>query len=156
MHDFDLKTRLGELGYKLPEPPEPKGAYLPVRRFGNILFSSGTGANIQGVRYYTGCVGKTVTEEEARESGRLALLNNLANIYREVGDDIKYLKILKLTGYVSSATDFHAQAKVIDGASTLLYDIFGENGRHARSAIGVASLPFDLSVEIELVAAIEK
>ena len=152
----DFEARLGELGYKLPVPPEPKGAYLPVRRYGNLIFSSGTGANIKGVRYYTGCVGKSVTLEEARESGRLALLNNLDNIYHEVGDDIRYLKVLRLTGYVSSDPDFHDQAKVVDGASMLLYDIFGENGRHARSAIGVASLPFDLSVEIELVVSIEK
>lgn len=152
----DFIERIKALGYELPVPPSPKGAYLPVRRYGNILFSSGTGANINGTRYFTGCVGKTVSVEDAIESGKLALLNNLANIYASIGNEIDHLKVLKLTGYVNSDSDFHEQAKVVDGASTLLFDIFGENGRHARSAIGVASLPFNLSVEIELVVAIEK
>lgn len=153
---FDFKARLKELGFELPDPPTPKGVYFPTRRFGNIIFTSGTGANIKGVRYYTGCVGRNVSVEEAIESGRLALLNNLANIYKEIGNDIYYMKVLKLTGYVASDPNFHEQAKVIDGASSLLFDLFGENGCHSRSAIGVASLPFNLSVEIELVVAIEK
>ncbi len=151
-----FKDKVAALGYELPSPPSPKGSYLPVRRYGELIFTSGTGANINGTRLYTGTVGKTVSVEDAQKSARYALLNNLANIYAEVGEDIKYLRVLKLTGYVSSSHDFHEQAKVVNGASDFLFDLFGENGRHSRSAIGVSSLPFDLSVEIEMIAVIEK
>ena len=151
-----FKEKLARLGYELPSPPSPKGSYLPVRRVGDLLFTSGTGANINGTRLFTGTVGKSVSVEDAQKSAKYALLNNLANIYSEIGEDMKYLRILKLTGYVSSSPEFHDQAKVINGASDVLFEIFGENGRHARSAIGVSSLPFDLSVEIEMVVFIDK
>lgn len=150
----NFKEHVSSLGITLPEPPSAKGVYLPVARYGNLIFTSGTGANINGQRLYTGKVGGTVTLEDARKSAYWAVLNNISNIYSVIGEDIRNLRILKLTGYVNSEPDFIQQAKVIDGASEVLVDIFGDNGRHARSAIGVASLPFSLSVEIELVAEI--
>ena len=150
----DFRSVITELGYELPEPPSPKGMYLPVRNVGTLFFTSGTGCNIKGVRYYTGKVGGNVSLEEAQESARVALLNNIANIYAVVGEKIWDITVLKLTGYVNSDPAFNQQAKVIDAASELLYKIFGDVGRHARSAIGVAALPFDLSVEIELVVSI--
>ena len=149
-----IEEKLKEIGFELPNPPSPKGAYLPVRRYGNLIFTSGTGANINGVRYYLGKVGDNVSLEEAQSSAQLALLNNLANIKASLGT-LEGLKILKLTGYVNCTNDFNKQAAVIDGASNMLEALYEENGRHARSAIGVSSLPFDLSVEIELIVAIE-
>lgn len=142
------------LGISLPEPPSAKGIYLPVVRHGDLIFTSGTGANINGQRLYTGKVGASVTLEDARKSAYWAVLNNISNIYSVIGEDIKKLRILKLTGYVNSDPGFIQQAKVVDGASEVLVAIFGDAGKHARSAIGVASLPFELSVEIELVAEI--
>lgn len=149
-----VEDRLKGLGYELPTPPSPKGAYRPVTRCGNILFTSGTGANIHGVRHFLGKVGDTVTLEEAQESARLALLNNLANIKAELGS-LEHVRVLKLTGFVNSASGFNRQPAVVDGASIMLEYLFGENGHHARSAIGVNELPFDLSVEIEMVVAVE-
>lgn len=151
---MSIEEKLQALGYELPTPPTPKGAYLPVNRVGNLLFTSGTGSNINGVRLYTGKVGAEVSLEQAQESARLALLNNLANIKAAVGS-LESIRILKLTGYVNSAQNFDRQAAVIDGASQLLEQLYGERGRHARSAIGVYELPFHLSVEVELVAVVE-
>lgn len=150
-----IEQRLWELGYKLPVPPAPKGAYLPVSRWGGLLFSSGTGSNVNGVRLYTGKVGRDVTVEQAQESARLALLNNLANIRAAVGS-LEPIRILKLNGYVNCAEGFDRQAAVIDGASQMLETLFGEKGRHARVAVGVYELPFHLSVEIELIATVEE
>ena len=152
---MSVEEKLKELGYELPTPPTPKGAYRPVTRCGDILFTSGTGANINGIRHYLGKVGSNVTLEEAQESARLALLNNLANIKAEAGT-LEGLRILKLTGFVNSAPGFNKQPAVVDGASVLLQQLFGDNGCHARSAIGVAELPFDLSVEIEMVVTFQQ
>lgn len=150
-----VEEKLKELGYELPTPPSAKGAYLPVTRYGNLFFTSGTGSNINGVRLYTGKVGKDVTLEQAQESARLALLNNLANLKNAAGS-LEHVRILKLTGFVNCAEGFSQQAAVIDGASLLLEKLFGEKGKHARSAIGVYELPFHLSVEIEMVAVLEQ
>lgn len=146
-----IEEKLLALGYELPTPPTPKGAYRPVTRYGKLLYTSGTGSNINGVRYFLGKVGRDVTVEEAQESARLALLNNLANLKAEVGS-LEHLRILKLTGFVNCEEGFDRQATVIDGASQLLEQLFGARGCHARSAIGAYELPFHLSVEIEMVA----
>lgn len=151
---MDVENKLAQLGYELPVPPSPKGAYRPVTRYGNLLITSGTGSNINGVRHFLGKVGREVTIEQAQESARLALLNNLANLRNEVGS-LEHIRILKLTGFVNCVAGFDKQAAVIDGASQLLEKIFGENGKHARSAIGVYELPFNLSVEIEMIAVVE-
>lgn len=150
-----VEEKLKELGYELPTPPSAKGAYLSVARYGNLFFTSGTGSNINGVRLYTGKVGKDVTLEQAQESARLALLNNLANLKNAAGD-LEHVRILKLTGFVNCVEGFSQQAAVIDGASLLLEQLLGEKGKHARSAIGVYELPFHLSVEIEMVAVLEE
>lgn len=150
-----IEQRLAELGYELPVPPMPKGAYLPAVCAGGLVFSSGTGSNVNDQRLYTGKVGIEINMEDAQESARLALLVNLANVKSVVGS-LDNLRIVKLTGFVNSGAAFHQQAAVIDGASLLLEKLYGERGRHARSAIGVAELPFNLSVEVELVAEILK
>lgn len=148
-----IEEKLAQMGYKLPTPPTPKGAYRPVTRCGDILFTSGTGANIDGIRHFLGKVGDTVTLEEGQESARLALLNNLANIKAELGT-LEGLRILKVNGFVNSAPGFNQQPAVVDGASVMLEQLFGEAGRHARSAVGVYELPFDLSVEIEMIVSV--
>lgn len=152
---MSFADRIKDCGYELLTPPTAKGAYLPVRKIGNIIFTSGTGSNVNGVRINTGTVGKDITLEQAQVSAKYAILNNIANLYNYLGEDIEKIKVLKLTGYVASSPDFHEQAKVVDTASKILFDIFGEQGRHARSAIGVASLPFNLSVEIEMIVSVE-
>jgi len=149
-----IEEKIKEMGLSFPTPPTPKGAYKPVVRTGNLIFSSGTGSNVNGVRLYTGKVGLDVSISDAQESAKLALLNNLANIKAEVGS-LDSIRIIKLTGFVNSAPGFTEQAKVIDGASLFLEKIMGEKGKHARSAIGVCELPFNLSVEIEMVVEVQ-
>ncbi len=142
------EERLKELGLELPEAPKPVAAYVPVVRTGNLVFVSGQGPFGTGV---SGKVGAGVTVEEAQEQARVTCLNGLAQIKAAVGDLDKVTQVVKLTVFVASAPGFGDQPKVANGASELLQEVFGEAGRHARSAVGVAELPFDIPVEIEFV-----
>jgi enamine deaminase RidA (YjgF/YER057c/UK114 family) len=145
------ETRLRELGYELPPVPQPAGSYVPATRSGTLVFTAGQ-VPLQGCELAkTGKVGDAVTLEEAQEAARLCALNALAAAAAEVGGLNNISRIVKVTGFVASAEGFNGQPQVLNGASDLLGEVFGEAGLHARSAVGVAELPLDAPVEVELV-----
>ena len=146
-----VEQRLAELGLELPQPPVPVGNYLPASRVGNLVFTSGQTARINGVRRYVGVVGQDVNAADAYASARDAMLNCLACVKQAVGSLDQVTRVVKVIGFVNAAPEFTAYSAVIDGASDLLDKLFGEAGRHARSAVGLISLPSNVSVEVELI-----
>lgn len=150
-----ISKRLAELNIQLPKAPKPAGAYVPAVITGNLIFASGQTPTVDGVLKYTGKVGREVSLEEAYEAARLSAINCLAEMEAVLGDLDRIKRIVKVTGYVASAEGFGLQPKVVNGASELLEGIFGENGRHARAAIGVSELPINAPVEVEIIAEIK-
>jgi enamine deaminase RidA (YjgF/YER057c/UK114 family) len=148
----DPEARLRELGYELPAVPEPGGAYVPATRAGTLIFTAGQVPFERGGLHHTGKVGDAVGLEEARQAARICALNALAAAAAEAGGLNNIRRIVKVTGFVASAPDFNDQPQVINGASELIGEVFGEAGLHARSAVGVAELPLNAPVEVELVA----
>jgi enamine deaminase RidA (YjgF/YER057c/UK114 family) len=144
-----------ELGLELPALPEPAGAYVPATRTGTLIFTAGQLPFEAGELRATGKVGDAVPVEEAYEAARLCALNALAAVAAEAGGLNRIRRIVKVTGFVASAAGFNAQPQVVNGASELIGEVFGEAGLHARSAVGVAELPLDAPVEVELVAELE-
>ena len=145
------EDRLRELGYELPPVPQPAGSYVPATRAGTLVFTAGQVPFQGGELASTGKVGDAVTLEEAKEAARLCALNALAAAAAEAGGLNNISRIVKVTGFVASAQGFNGQPQVLNGASDLLGEVFGEAGLHARSAVGVAELPLDAPVEVELV-----
>jgi enamine deaminase RidA (YjgF/YER057c/UK114 family) len=150
-----IEKRAGDLGITISAEPEPKASYIPAKRAGNLIFTSGMGPVENGVRQHVGRVGEDVDVDEAYEAARIAVLNCLASVKREVGDLDEIKSIVKVTGYVRSAPGFAEQHKVLNGASDLLEQLFGERGKHTRAAIGVSELPFGISIEIEMTVEVE-
>lgn len=142
--------RLSELGITLPEVAAPVAAYVPAIKVGNQVWTSGQLPFIDGALPATGKVGSEVSSEDAYTYARQSMLNALAAVDALVGLD-NVSRVVKIVGFVASAPDFTGQPAVINGASELLQDVFGEAGAHARSAVGVAALPLDAPVEVELV-----
>lgn len=150
-----IDERLNELDISLPDSPKPLGSYLPYVRAGNLIFMSGVLPLRNGKLLRTGRVGETVSVDEASEDARQVVVNALSVLRAAAGDLEKVSKCVKLNGYVASAADFTDQPKVLNGASDLLFEIFGEAGRHARAAVGVYSLPLNSPVEIDFIFEIE-
>jgi enamine deaminase RidA (YjgF/YER057c/UK114 family) len=146
-----VEKKLVGLGLELPEPPVPVGNYLPAARVGNLVFTSGQTARINGVRRHVGVVGQEVSQENAYLSARDAMLNCLACVKQAVGSLDRVKRVVKVIGFVNAGRDFAAQPAAINGASDLLEKLFGQAGRHARSAVGLSSLPSNVSVEVELI-----
>jgi len=146
---------LKELGLDLPEPPKPLGAYVPAVRVENLLFLSGMLPLIQGKLQCQGKLGKDLTVEQGYEAARTATLNALSVVRQEIGDLSRVVRIVRLTGHVASAPGFTQQPAVLNGASDLLLNIFGERGKHARVALGAAELPLSAPVELELIVALK-
>ena len=151
----DRQARLQELGLELPDVPEPAGAYVPATRAGNLIFTAGQLPLEAGELLTTGKVGDAVSEEEAYRAARLCALNALAAAATEAGGLDRIHRVVKVTGFVASAPGFNAQPQVLNGASDLIGQVFGEARLHARSAVGVAELPLDAPVEVEIVAELE-
>jgi len=149
-----IETRLAELGLELPQPAEPSFNYVPVVVWNNVAYVSGQLPKVDGEVKVKGKVDTEVSLEEARESARICILQGLACLKQALGDLDRVERILKVTGFVHSAKDFAAQPKVIDAASDLLVQIFGEKGRHARGAVGAPELPRRTPVEIEMIVAV--
>ena len=145
------EERLRELGYELPAVPEPAASYIPATRAGSLIFTAGQLPLDAGELRATGRVGEEVTPEEAQEAARLCALNALAAAAAEAGGLDNIGRVVKVTGFVASARDFNGQPGVINGASDLLGEVFGEAGLHARSAVGVAELPLGAPVEVEII-----
>ncbi len=149
---MDPEARLRELGHELPEVPEPAGAYVPASRSGALIFTAGQLPFEEGELSVTGKVGETVTPENAREAARVCALNALAAAAAEAGGLNRIVRVVRITGYIASAPGFNRQPEVLNGASELIGEVFGEAGLHARSAVGVAELPLAAPVEVEMVA----
>jgi enamine deaminase RidA (YjgF/YER057c/UK114 family) len=148
-----VQSRLTALGIKLPEPALPQANYIPTTRSGGILFVSGQVSIVpDGGARVIGKVGGNVSVEQGREAARICAINILAAIRSAVSDLEKVKRILKLVGFVNCTPDFTDMPKVVNGASDLLVEVFGERGRHARSSIGVNSLPLGCAVEVEVIA----
>lgn len=139
-------------GLEIPSCPSPAGVYVPAVLIDRFAFTSGMGTARNGIRHHLGYVGGDISISEACEAAEIAVLNAIATL-RSVVDDLDQIdRIVRLTGYVRSAPGFIEQHKVIDAASRILTTLFGDKGKHARAAIGVAELPFGISVEVELTA----
>jgi enamine deaminase RidA (YjgF/YER057c/UK114 family) len=145
-----VDATLAELGLTLPEVVPPVAAYQPAVRSGAYVYTSGQLPMVGGKLPVTGKVGAEVTADEAKELARTCALNALAAVKSVVGDLDRVARVVKVTGFVASATDFTGQPGVINGASELLGQVLGEKGAHARSAVGVAVLPLDAPVEVEI------
>lgn len=144
-----IEQKLQELGVALPEAAAPAANYVPFARTGNQLFISGqlpmTADGIQ----YKGKLGDTISVEDGAEAARLCAINLIAQMKAATGDLDKVARVVKLVGFVNSTVDFDQQSAVLNGASNFMVDVFGDKGRHARSAVSAASLPFGVAVEIE-------
>lgn len=147
-------VRLAELGLTLPPAPKPLAAYVPAIRYGNLVYTSGQLPTRDGNLVAVGKVGVDVSPETAAECARTAILNAIAVVAETAGGIDQIERIVKVTVFVASAADFSGQPQVANGASELLAEIFGDSGRHARSAVGVSVLPLDAPVEIEVIAAV--
>ncbi|NRD08590.1 RidA family protein [Rathayibacter agropyri] len=148
-----MAERLAELGVELPAVAVPAGAYVPAVVNGSLVYTAGQIPFVDGALPLVGKVGAEVTAEAAKDLARVCALNALAAVAEVIGSLDRVTRIVKLTGFVASASGFTGQPGVINGASELLADVFGEAGRHARSAVGVAELPLGAPVEVELIVA---
>ena len=148
---MSFEARLAGLGIALPPAPKPVATYIPAVRAGDLLFLSGTGPFEDGQIAFAGKLGRDLTVEQGYEAARLTLLNALAMVRQELGTLDRVVRIVRLTGHVASAEGFTQQPAVINGASDLLVQIFGEAGRHARLALGAAELPLNMCIELELI-----
>jgi enamine deaminase RidA (YjgF/YER057c/UK114 family) len=147
---MSVAARLKELGLALPPVVPPVAAYVPAVQTGNLVYTSGQLPMVDGELPAVGKVGAQVTAEQGKELARACALNALAAIDALVGID-SVVRVVKVVGFVASSPDFTGQPGVINGASELLGEVFGDQGRHARSAVGVAALPLDAPVEVELI-----
>lgn len=146
-----IEKRLEDLGITLPEVPKPLGTYIPVNRYGDLVYTSG-----QGSREIRGQVGAEITIDQGYEAARDASLRCLACLQAELGTLDKVKKIFKVLGFINSAPGFGGQPAVLNGCSDLLVKVFGEAGRHARSAIGTSALPNGIAVEVEMLVVVEE
>ncbi len=145
---MDIKNKVEELGYTLPECPKPLAAYVPATRFGDIIAVSGQLPSVNGdFSAYCGNVPSELPADKAIEAARICLLNNIAAAMTMLQHG-ETLKLVQMQGFVQSASDFHEQPAILNGASELAVAILGENGKHARTAVGVAALPKNAAVEI--------
>src|SRR5579875_1413661 len=150
-----IEDRLAELGIALPTVATPLAAYVPAARSGNLVWTAGQLPLVDGDLVAAGKVGAEVDAETASGLARTCALNGLAAVAAEIGDLDQVVRVVKVVGYVASAPGFTGQPGVVNGASELLGQVFGEAGKHARSAVGVAVLPLDSPVEVELVVEVQ-
>ena len=155
MGEIMIEQKLKEKGLELPEAPKPLAAYVPATKSGNLIFTAGQIPLQNGELKFSGKVGKDLSIDEAKSAAEICLLNGLSVIKSECGSLDNIAKIVKITVFINSADGFVDQAQVANGASELLVELFGEKGKHARSAVGVSELPINSAVEIELIVEVE-
>lgn len=146
-----VSAKLEELGIHIPEVAKPVASYVPAQVTGNLLYTAGQLPFVDGALVKTGKVGGEVTAAEATDLARICVLNALAATQSVLGSLDRITQVVKVNGFVASTPDFIGQPSVLNGASELLGQIFGDQGRHARAAVGVAVLPLDAPVEVELI-----
>jgi len=149
-----IEEKIKELGFELPEVAKPLAAYVPVKSVGNLVMTSGQVPLVKGEIKYKGKVGKDISEDDAIKAAEVCALNCLAAIKGEFGSLEKIEEIVKLTVFVNSTDDYSSHPKIANGASELLLKIFGEKGKHVRSAVGVSGLPLNSAAEIEMIVRI--
>jgi len=147
----DPETKLASLGIKLPAPTAPLANYVKAVRTGNLVFLAGHGPVKPNGDLVTGAVGRELTIEQGYDAARFAAIGLMTSLKAEIGDLRKVKRIVRLFGLVNCVDGFSEHSKVINGASDLLVEVFGDKGRHARAAVGAASLPFNMAVEIEMI-----
>jgi enamine deaminase RidA (YjgF/YER057c/UK114 family) len=152
---MNYEEKIKELGFELPQAPTPLASYVPTVRSGNLVFTAGQVPVKDGKLIYAGKVGKDISAEDAQKAAQICALNCLSVVKAEIGSLENIKRIVKISVFVNSAEGFTEQPKVANGASDLLVEIFGEAGKHARSAVGVNELPIDAAVEIEMIAEIK-
>jgi len=150
-----VEETIFNLGFSIPEVPKPLAAYLPAKQSGKLIFTAGQLPIIQGVVMSKGLLGKDLDVEDAKNAARICTLNALSAIKGVIGDLDRIRQVVRVVGYVASVPSFTQQPAVVNGASELLLEIFGEAGKHARSAVGITALPLNASVEIELTVEVE-
>lgn len=143
------------LGITLPKQSSPIANYVNYVRTGNLIYFSGTGPSVEDQGYVRGKLGRDLTIDQGREAARITGINMIANLKNAVGDLNKVKRIVKVLGMVNSTENFTDQPKVINGFSDLMVAVFGEKGKHARSAVGMAALPMNMAVEIEMIVEVE-
>jgi enamine deaminase RidA (YjgF/YER057c/UK114 family) len=151
---WDANQKLEELGIILPEASSPVANYVNAVRSGNLLFLAGKGPGLQDGTFITGKVGEDLTIEEGKAAARMVAINQLAVLKAELGDLNKVKRVVKVLGMVNCNSDFTQQPQVINGFSDLMVEVFGEKGKHARSAVGMNALPMNIAVEVELIVEI--
>jgi enamine deaminase RidA (YjgF/YER057c/UK114 family) len=149
-----IDEKLASLGIILPIPPRPAGSYIPVVKTGNLVYVSGQIPMSGGQVKFKGKIPATLSIEEAQKAAKLCMINVLAQLKLELGTLDRISKIVKVSGFVNSSPEFYEQPVIINTASDLLFEIFGEKGKHTRIAVGVSSLPLNSAVEIDLIAEI--
>ena len=150
-----IEHKIKELGLILPEAPKPVAEYIPAKKSGNLVFTSGQGPIKDGKFVYVGKVGGEVSLKEGYEAAKICAINCLAAIKSVIGSLDNIDEIVKVKGYVNSTSDFYRQPEVVNGASELIVKIFGEKGKHARSALGTSVLPGNIPVELEVIVSIK-
>lgn len=148
---MSVEAKLTELGIELPAPPKPAGNYVGGVQVGNILFMSGCGPSLPDGGSITGKVGGDLSVEDGYGAARQVGINMLANIKAQVGNLDRVKRVVKVLGMVNANPDFKEHPKVINGFSDLMVEVFGDNGRGGRSAVGMGSLPFQIAVEVEMI-----
>ena len=151
-----IEEKIKKMGIEIPEVAKPVASYVPFRRVGNLIYISGQDCRVNGKLKYEGKVGRDVTEEEAYEAARITAINLLAILKSAIGNLDKVVKIVNLHGFVNSADGFVRQPMVINGASDLLLEVFGEKGKHSRCALSANELPFNTPVEIEMIVEVKE
>jgi enamine deaminase RidA (YjgF/YER057c/UK114 family) len=152
---IDPEAKLEQLGIKLPNPPKPVANYVGAVRTGNLIFLAGAGPMNEDGSFITGRLGQDFTIEQGYEAAKQTAIVQLASLKDELGDLNKVKRLVKVLGMVNSAPSFTDQPKVINGFSDLMVQVFGDRGKHARSAVGMAVLPFNIPVEVEMIVEVE-
>lgn len=155
LYSYDIETKISELGIELKEPSPPVANYVNAVRTGNLVFMAGKGPTRPDGTRITGKVGIDLTVEEGYEAAKLVAEAQLAALKAEIGDLNKVVRIVKVLGMVNCTSDFENQPEVINGFSDTMVEIFGERGKHARAAVGMGSLPRNISVEIEMIVEVQ-
>jgi enamine deaminase RidA (YjgF/YER057c/UK114 family) len=151
----DAEAKLKQVGIKLPEPPKPVANYVGSVRTGNLVFLAGAGPRKDDGSYMTGRLGQDLTIEQGYQAARQTGIVQLSVLKAELGDLNKVKRIVKVLGMVNSAPSFSDQPKVVNGFSDLMVEVFGDRGKHARSAVGMAALPMNIAVEVEMIVEVE-
>ncbi|MBN1154012.1 RidA family protein [candidate division KSB1 bacterium] len=152
---MDIERKLEQMGFQLPETPKPVAAYIPAIVAGEFVYTSGQIPVQGGEVKYKGKLGENISLEQGYEAARICALNALSAIKGVIGDLDRIEKVVKVVGFVNSTHDFTQQPAVVNGASEFLKQLFGEQGNHARSAVGIAQLPLGVSVEVEMIVKIK-